>query len=347
MSTWKQIVHGLCWASSLLVGHTSARAVVLQQEDACEVQKVVYIPGHGNSDFGISVAVEGELAVVGAGKGGTSQGFGPGAVLVYEYSGLSWQQLDRLLSADADNYDNFGASVSVSGTRILVGAPLHESNGVTNSGAAYIFEREDGVWVQVAKLKAADSQAAAVFGTSVALDGDTAIIGAHGRNLVGYASGAAYVFERIEGVWVQTQILSGSDHQAGDWLGRGVAIQGDWIVAGGPGIGGPAVNSGGAYVYARTSTGWQESGLLIPPGGGAQDNAGWQVSVNGNRVAVGAHTDNTFGTASGAVHVFAFESGAWLPWTKLTAPGATVLTKLGISIALQPGFLLAGGSSDP
>ncbi len=319
------------------------------QQDPCSGARTAYTGPLGGARYGWSTAVDGDRSVIGA-PFAAIVGLRTGAVFVHERVGGSWFESGRFKSLDAGNNDEFGFSVALDGDRLVVGAPMHDPFNVVNAGAAYVFERTNGQWVEVAKLLPDVIQTSAAFGISVAVQGDTAVVGAHTRALVGFESGAVYVYERVAGTWGLSQVLSGAQHQWGDWLGRGVAIDGDWIVAGGPGIDGAIQNSGGAFVYRRTPQGWVESARLVPwDNGGLTWNlvAGWSVAIHGDRVFLPAAAANVAGTASGAMYVFRYEPGAWMPLTKLVAPDATTLTKFGNSLAARPGALLVGASSDP
>ena len=128
----------------------------------------------------------------------------------------TWTQQQELTASDAAMNDDLGFSVSVSGDTAVIGA-----SGVNNGqGAAYVFVRNGGVWTQQQKLTASDGAAQDMFGTSVSVDGNTAVIGAHGQR----CQGAAYVFVRNSGVWTQQQKLTAA---TGSLFGFSVSVSGD------------------------------------------------------------------------------------------------------------------------
>ena len=253
----------------------------------------------GGDQFGFSVAVSGDTAVVGAiGEDSNGTGVNPpsqannsasgsGAAYVFERTGGVWSQQAYLKASNTGAVDVFGSSVAVSGDTAVVGARGEDSNGTgvnppsqannsaASSGAAYVFERTGGVWSQQAYLKASNTGANDRFGHSVAVSGDTAVVGAHfedsngtgvnppsqANNSAG-ASGAAYVFERTGGVWSQQAYLKASNTDASDLFGISVAVSGDTAVVGarredsnGTGVNPPsqannsAGDSGAAYVF--------------------------------------------------------------------------------------------------
>ena len=154
--------------------------------------------GCQDGSFGQSVAVSGDLAVVGAPD--------DAAAYVYERdsSGIWTRQAEPLKAAGEAENAYFGGSVAVSGGMVVVGAPYENS--------AYVFTRQDGLWTQV-KLTADDSQEYDQFGCSVAISGDTVIIGAEGDNAEGesWYCGSAYVFRHISGQWQQEAKLIADD----------------------------------------------------------------------------------------------------------------------------------------
>ncbi|MBY0508383.1 MAG: hypothetical protein K2X03_31015 [Bryobacteraceae bacterium] len=234
--------------------------------------------------FGYSVAISGDTVVVGA-FGESSNGTGQadnsapeaGAAYVFTRSGTAWSQQAYLKASNPDGGDRFGWSVAISGDTVVVGATFEASNGTgqadnsaIRAGAAYVFTRSAGVWSQQAYLKASNPDIGDDFGSSVAISGDTVVVGAYGEdsNATGVngnqadnsasGAGAAYVFTRSAGVWSQQAYLKASNPDIGDGFGSSVAISGDTVVVGANdedsnGTGGQADNSapeaGAAYIF--------------------------------------------------------------------------------------------------
>ena len=150
------------------------------------------------------MAISGDTAIVGATHAGET-GMEYGAAYIFErnQNGMdSWGKLGKLTASDAQDFDQFGVPVAISGDTAVVGAVSKDGDGL-NRGAAYIFERNrDGTdpCGQVAKLSASDAEDHDSFGHSVAVSGDTVVVGANGQDGVGgNALGAAYIFERNQG----------------------------------------------------------------------------------------------------------------------------------------------------
>lgn len=330
-----------CTCSLILVPFAEG-VVMAEDPEICLGQKVSSspVPRH----FGWSAAMEGTTAVIGGPSSTSIPGTSPGAAWVFENWGAGWVQTAHLLPASAQAFDEIGNSVAISGDRILVGAPSH---GVTNTGAAFVFERSGGGWVETATLAASDPFHSARFGISVAVDGDTAVVGANEHPQGGLASGAAYVFEYVAGTWVEVQRLASSNLTPGDFLGWSVAIQGDWIVVGAVSADGVTSQTGAAYVFHRSASGWVETDKLKAPDGGHTDRFGYSVAICGNRVVAGAPGEGSISWVSGALYVFEFDGTSWLFVQKLKAPDPSIgyhsgSDFLGISVGIDGDELLAG-----
>jgi hypothetical protein len=193
--------------------------------------------------------------------------------------------------------------VAVDGDSAVIGASLDDDQGYA-SGSAYVFVRSGTGWSEQAKLLPSDGAAADQFGTSVAVDGDSAVVGAHWDDDQGFVSGSAYVFVRSGTGWSEQAKLLPSDGAAGDGFGVGVAVDGDSAVVGAPGDDDQGSASGSAYVFVRSGTTWSEQAKLLPSDGGAADHFGTSVAVDGDTVAVGAPGDDDQGSASGSAYVF-------------------------------------------
>jgi len=162
-------------------------------EEWTEIQKLLASDGAEFENFGFSVSVDGDTAVIGARYDDISRG----SAYVFTRSGTTWTQQAKLLASDGAAYDHFGCSVSVDGDTALVGA--YGGDQGNDSGSAYVFTRSGTTWTQQAKLLAADGEEYDFFGYSVALDGDTAVIGAPADDDMGWDSGSAYIFTREGG----------------------------------------------------------------------------------------------------------------------------------------------------
>ena len=149
--------------------------------------------------FGKSTDIEGTSIVVGAFAATSGR---PGSAHVYELVGGDWLQTARLNPADGGGGDEFGNSVGISGERVVVGSEYHDTAVGSNSGAAYVYEKINGTWSQVAKLEPHDALAQRNFGECVAISGDVIVVGNRFDTDLGNNAGACYVFERLGGLCV-------------------------------------------------------------------------------------------------------------------------------------------------
>ena len=334
--------------------------------------------------FGVSVALSGDTLVVGAvGEDSNATGVNgnqadnsapnSGAAYVFTRANGVWGQQAYLKASNTEGNtlpnpfgDGFGISVALSGDTLVVGAYFEDSsatgvngnqadNSAPDSGAAYVFTRTGGVWSQQAYLKASNTGLGEQFGESLALSGDTLVVGAarEGGNAVGVNgnqadksafsfNGAVYVFTRTGSVWSQQAYLKASNTEGNDQFGTSVALSGDTLVVGAPfedsnatGVNGnqadnSAPSSGAAYVFTRTNGVWSQQAYLKASNteGSTSQNSlgdlfGVSVALSGDRLVVGAGGEDSNATGvngnqadnsaldSGAAYVFTRAGGVW------------------------------------
>ena len=237
-------------------------------------------------EFGTSVAISGTTAVVGA----YDHADGAGRAYVFTKRSRGWKQVAELKGSDTVANDQFGTSVAVSGTTVVVGAEDH----ARSAGRAYVFTKRAGSWKQVAELKGDDTVARDYFGYSVAISENTAIVGSYNHA----DAGRAYVFTKRSGRWEQVAELSGSDTAAGDYFGYSVAVSGTTIVVGAQDH---ARSAGRAYVFTKRSGRWKQVAELKGSGTGAHDYFGYSVAVSGTTAVVGA---DGYARQAGRAYVF-------------------------------------------
>lgn len=206
--------------------------------------------------------------------------------------------------------DQFGHAVAISGDLAVVGARYEADASGIRSGAAYVFLRTGTTWALEARLQAADALADDFFGSSVAISGDTVVVGAPGDDEApGSGTGAAYVFTRTlagpTATWTQTVKLVDAAPTASDEFGRSIAISGDYAVIGSPGDDDLASGAGAAHVFTRVAGVWSFASKLTASDGASGDAFGSSVSIDGSSIAVGAPLDNNGLTSDeGSAYVF-------------------------------------------
>ena len=264
-----------------------------------------------SSDFGLSVAISGTTVVVGA----SAYPHNGGRVYVFAKTETGWTQEAELKGSDTSD-DEFGMSVAISGTTIVVGAPGPYKGSTGRAfGRAYVFTKTATGWAQVDALTGSDqsTQYNSEFGASVAVSGETIVVGAPGASQVAEDAGQAYVFTETATGWKQVAELNHSDSVTGSGFGASVAISGETIVVGAPGGYGVPQEAGQAYVFTETATGWKQvAELKAPSYTGADNEFGWSVAISGTTIFVGTQYSNCGGEVAGdGAYVFTKTAGVW------------------------------------
>lgn len=303
-------------------------------------QKVTASDGATSDSFGYSVALDGTTAAVGAQAATVGDNIGQGAAYVFTRTNGVWTEAEKLTASDGAAYDSFGNGVALSGTTVIVGAPNASVNGNTGQGAAYVFTQSGGNWSQTQKLLATDGAASNEFGTSVSVQGDTALIGAiqllHGP-------GAAYIFVNSAGTWTQTAKLTASGGSGA--FGDAVRLDGNNALIGAQltGVGGN-MDQGAAFVFTNQGGTWNQSGVLVANDGGRFDSLGSSVALEGSTALVGAPGATVNGAQRGAAYIFTESNGGWNQAQKLTASDGEDLDDFGSSVALSGETALIGAA---
>ena len=281
-------------------------------------------------------------------------------------------------ASNTDAYDNFGYSIAMSGDTVVVGAPGEDSSAVTvnpgaageanndaaDVGAAYVFVRLFGAWRQQAYLKAFRHGLFDIFGTSVAISGDTIAVGAIGENV---RAGSVYVFVRnAAGIWTQQSYLKAPYQDALDEFGTSVSLSGDTLVVGAPGEGSDATvvngdqannrapGAGAAYVFARASGVWTQQAYLKASNAQAYDGFGVSVAISADTIVAGARHEASAATGingnqldnsandAGAAYVFVRQGAVWSQQAYLKASNADPRDQFGHAVAISGDSIAVG-----
>lgn len=260
------------------------------------------------AQFGYSVAISGNTAIVGAWQNNSATG----AAYVFRDNGAGdWAQIGKLTANDGAAGDRFGISVAISGTTALIGASFDSAMAGPLVGAAYVFEDNGGTWSQVDKLTASDAHLANHFGTSVALDGDSAVIGAPGDATGGAEAGAAYVFRRDASLgWQEKHKLLASDPHSSAEFGSSVGIDGEAVIVGAFQHDDGGLSSGSAYFFSENAVGsWQQVSKLVASDIAAGDALGFSVGLSAGVGLAGVPLSNSVGIDAGAAYLFSVPQG--------------------------------------
>jgi hypothetical protein len=321
------------------LGHNSGAAYVFTRVGGTWSQQARLLPADGVDEglFGWSAALDEDTVVVSA-YWDDDNGFASGSAYVFTRTDGTWSQHAKLLASDGAAVDFFGYSVALDEDTALIGAIFDDDNGA-DSGSAYVFTRTAGVWTEQGKLLASDGAADDYFGTSVVLDGNTALISAANDDDNGPDSGSAYVFTRTAGVWTEQGKLLATAGNAAYYFGKSVALHGDTAIVGHP-------SDASAYVFTRAAGVWTEQGKLLASDGETGDEFGHRVALDGDTLIIGAFGDEDNGSESGSAYVFTRTDGTWSQQAKLLPADGAAEDYFGQSVALDEDTALIGAGGD-
>jgi hypothetical protein len=365
--------------------NSGAVYVFVRNEDGAWSQQA-YIKAsdsEASDSFGSEVALSGDTLAVGApdedsnatgigGSQGNNSTQSAGAVYVFRRSGTTWTQQAYIKASNTEpsgTGDEFGSAIALSGETLAVGAPSEDSNATgidgdqdnndaSNSGAVYVFTREGSTWSQQAFIKASNSETLDRFGRSVALSGDTLVVGAPEEdsaatgadgdqaNNDATASGAVYVFCRAGTTWSQEGYLKASVTDPSDRFGTSLSVFGETLAVGAPEedssarvINGDELSNdaglaGAAYVFVRAGTTWSQEAYIKASNADPNDRFGTSVAVSGDGLAVGASNEASAATGvngdqddngtprAGAVYFFTRTGNTWTQQAYIKASNA-------------------------
>ena len=281
VTAFSATVHGVAFQGAAYV-------FALSGDTFSETQKLTASDGGLFDNFGAAVSVDGKTLVIGA--NGATVGANPaqGAAYVFTKSNGTWTETQKLIADDGAAYDNFGLSVALQGSTILVGSPVANINGHSGQGAAYAFTNVNGIWSLAQKLTASDGATNDGFGESVALDRNTALVGAYGATVNGHSGqGAAYIFTNSGGTLTETQKLTANDGETNANFGNAVALDNHHALIGADvsTVGGHT-SAGKAYIFAEIGGTWGQSDILVASDPATDDFFGAAVALDGPTMLV-------------------------------------------------------------
>ncbi len=366
-----------CYAILASIRNPIVKPLSMPLQKFSGANKIVASDRKNNAHFGQSVSISNNYAIVGVplettdANNQTSMN-GAGAAYIFERRPDStWKQIQKIAAADRTPGDNFGCAVGISGNYIIVGAVYDREdaegkNPATAEGSAYIFERNaNGTWSQVQKVVASGRTSYDYYGTSVAIDGNTLVVGAigHSRDTTNKAStnfndaGALFVFERTDKGWKETQKLVAKDRSIailGENLGISVSISGNHIIGGAWGSRLDTSNAnkmesaGAAYVFERSAAGWKQAQKLVAGDRTPYDEFGYSVAISGSNAIVGARrttatADENSYAYTGNAYIFSRNSaGAWNQVLKVIPDDRKAEDRLGTSVAMLGDYAIIG-----
>ena len=249
-------------------------------------------------------------------------------------------------------FSSFGLEVDASSGHIAATSTSHTQPG-GGTGGAWVFEAGTSSFGPGFELVTSDQLVSASYGSSIAVDGDTVVVGQMRDDTILNDAGSLYVFVREPGgTWSEVQKLTASDPTAGAEFGESVALEGDRLVVGAPGAkavngSGSTVTCGAAYVFERGTNGlWTETAKLVPDDFPGNDEFGFNVDLSGDRIIGGAHKEDDNGGSSGAAYVFEYDGSAWSQAQKLLDGDGDSNDYFGYDVAISGDHVAVGAWRD-
>ena len=294
--------------------------------------------------FGVRMSMSGDTVVIGDADDSHDAPWS-GSAYVFVKDGASWDQQQKLLPTTPASDQVFGASVSIDGDTIVVGAPGEGDPTDPFAGAAYVFVRDGTGWVLRQKLLLPEPRFGDRFGGAVAVSGDSIVVTAGGDGDDNFLPGSASVFTRgQDGVWTFRQKVRASDQVRDQTYGGSVAISGDTVLVGSEYVA-PNHGSGigAVYVYERAGTVWGETKKLTSSTWRGGYEFGRYLAVDGNIAVVGAYHEEHGSNTRGSVYVFVRDRGEWAQRQKLfVKEDASEWDRFGVSVAIHGATVIAG-----
>lgn len=296
--------------------------------------KLVAEPAHVDDTLGGNVALKNHMAMLGV-IGRDDKGDNAGAVFAFEREENSWSQKQILTAIDAKPGDAFGQSIALTERFLIIGAPRSDALS-KDSGAAYVFMRDKNTWQFQTKLTAKDGAEGDLFGISVAINGDTVLVGADLNDEKAEKAGAVYAYLFDGKQWKQQAKLMAEDGANTDIFGVRVALFGDTalISARRDDIEGVGVDTGSAYIFERTNGKWTQTQKLVAPDGKADDRFARGVAINKETALISAMHHDANANNAGALYVFKKQQGRWHFTSKVLASDGASEDRFGWNLAL-------------
>jgi len=278
--------------------------------------------------------------------------------IVFHFQDGVWSRHQFVSPHDGQSGAGFSSSLALDGDTLVVGAPFDDHSGLDDAGSAYVFQRDPDTnqWLEVQKLTASDADDEDVFGWSVAIEGDLIAVGAPNHDNLGdlwqawSGFGAAYIFERIDNVWVQAgQVAMLGERERGDGFGLAVAAVNGHAIVGAPWDdidfgGNTLVDAGSAWTARKFAQQWLTGQMIIGTTPDDGDLFGQPLAAQPDLLAIGAVSDDIGASDHGAVYLLRPDGFNWAHDVRID--GGSSNTFFSRSIALGDGILAVAAQPD-
>lgn len=299
------------WAETGVITNAGSSVLYTKNNGIWEYSATIPSPvPDANGWFGTSAVIDSQTLLIGAREEDSVVGFNTGNVHVFKQFGSFWLPVQTLAPSVLTGNNHFGHAVAMHGDYAAVGAFNHSAPGTSESGAVFMYERENDTWVEKQRLFSSVPGDDDFFGVTVDIHGSTMVAGARFNTTGKDGQGAVFVFERQQdGTWVETQRISSPEPQSTSEFGSKVAIRGDLLaVADWKHLGDTGLVEGRAYVFQRGPNGFEhiytaQADTMIDP----QSSFGSHVEFTETGLVIGAAFDNSVGPGArgpGSVYWF-------------------------------------------
>jgi FG-GAP repeat len=302
------------------------------------MQKITDGTGAANDNFGVSVSLSGNYAIVGAYNDDVGANIDQGSVSIYQFNGVNWVLMQKITDATGAANDWFGNSVFLSGNYAIVGAYKDNIGAYIGQGSASIYQLTGGSWVLMNKITDPTGAANDWFGYSVSISGNYAIVGANYDDVgANTDQGSVSIYQLTGGSWVFMNKITDPTGEANYWFGNSVSISGNYAIIGSNGEDITAnLNQGSASIYQLTGGSWVLMNKITDATGAAFDDFGSSVSISGNYAIVGVYSDD-IGTniQQGSASIYQRVGLGWQKVQYVTDPGGNANDYFGVSVGFD------------
>ena len=303
----------------------------------------LYAPDGEEGDwFGHAVSIYEDYAFISAASDETT-GKASGSVYVFKRNGTTWTQEQKIVVSPSggDTTIDFGWSLCMQGDYALVGA-INDNDLGDSSGSVYVFKNDGSTWNLEQKLLPADGKAYAYFGYCISIYNDMAVIGARCDNYIG----AAYIYKLDGSTWIEEQKLVSADGTSGDYFGRSVSMDEDYLIVGAHCDDDNGEDSGSAYIFKYDGSSWIQHAKLIASDGEPEEEFGSAVSINGDHALIGVKFDSENGLYSGSAYIFKKDNENWIEQIKILPPDGGFWEHFGNAVYLRNNQAFIGAQYD-
>lgn len=297
--------------------------------------------------FGESVSIDGDYAVISSPPKNVSSYIGSGKVYIYKKTGYDWKEDTSFTIPDPARSDLFGFGISLDGSNLLVSAKNYDITFNGRQGKIYFYKRVGNVWSLDASFTAPDHEVDAYFGYSVAMKGNFAFVGSTGKTVGGNANqGKVYIYKKTDGIWNYYSSITNTAGNFEDYFGYAIALNDEYAVIGCPLCEVNSTNNQGrVFIYKRQGNDWSTVPYLdiTSPDGNEDDWYGASMDIAQNDLVIGSPYKTIFGDVErGKVYVYKRLGSDWELVNELINPDGAEGDAYGFSVAISKEYLIVG-----